>query len=106
MDLSLTIIQVKLPLKIIGSGSLQLYVKTATIQLSITYRILNIIEAFKAWKTNNPPLDLDLYLFNWTNADEIRSGVKPIFQEVGPYRLQTFGNKTFLINNLINSMQS
>lgn len=102
MDSSLTIIQVKLPLKIIGSGSLQI---AATIQLSITYPILNIIEAFKAWKTNDPPLDLDLYLFNWTNADEIRSGVKPIFQEVGPYRLHIFGNKTFL-NNLINSMQS
>lgn len=52
-------------------------------------------EAYKAWRTNDPPLDLDLYLFNWTNAHEVRkSDVKPHFEEVGPYRVKEVKEKT------------
>lgn len=88
MDLSLSIIQVN---------------NNNTTNFFFLKNII-IVEAFKAWTTNDPPLDLDLYLFNWTNADEVRSGVKPIFQEVGPYRLETFKNKNSL--NKPNFIQS
>ncbi|KAL1505376.1 hypothetical protein ABEB36_004959 [Hypothenemus hampei] len=57
-------------------------------------------ESFKAWRSNNPPLDLDLYLFNWTNPYDIRSAsVKPIFKEVGPYRVKEVKEKFNLIWN-------
>ncbi|CAG9772833.1 unnamed protein product [Ceutorhynchus assimilis] len=55
------------------------------------------IEAFKAWRKNDPPLSLDLYLFNWTNAEQIyNKSVKPNFEEVGPYRVKEVKEKTNL----------
>ncbi|XP_066252479.1 protein peste-like [Euwallacea similis] len=57
-------------------------------------------EPFKAWKVNDPPLDLDLYLFNWTNPKELRhKGVKPRFQEIGPYRIKEVKEKADLVWN-------
>lgn len=54
-------------------------------------------EAFKAWKINEPPLDLNLYLFNWTNPDDITDPtVKPHFEEVGPYSVKEVKEKTNL----------
>lgn len=62
-------------------------------------------EAFKAWRTNNPPLVLDIYLFNWTNPEGLKKpGYKPHFQEVGPYRFSEVKDKinlTWHENNTI-----
>ncbi|XP_065155971.1 protein peste-like isoform X2 [Atheta coriaria] len=44
-------------------------------------------KAYEAWRTNDPPLILDMYMFNWTNAHEVyNESVKPHFEQVGPYR--------------------
>lgn len=51
--------------------------------------------AYKAWSTNDPPLRMDLYLFNWTNPEDIYNrSVKPRFEEVGPYRCFEVKEKT------------
>lgn len=51
-------------------------------------------ESFKAWQTNDPPLILDLYFFNWTNADQIANrSVTPHFEEIGPYRFYEMKEK-------------
>ncbi|XP_019763180.2 protein peste isoform X2 [Dendroctonus ponderosae] len=50
---------------------------------------------------------MDLYLFNWTNPEELRSSVKPRFEEVGPYRVKEVKEKTNLTwneNNTISYM--
>lgn len=31
------------------------------------------------------PVDFRIYLFNITNANEIKTGAKPIVQQVGPF---------------------
>lgn len=53
-------------------------------------------ESFEAWK--NPPLDLnlDIYLFNWTNPSNFTADdfEKPILQEIGPYRFREKTGKT------------
>ncbi|KAF7273084.1 hypothetical protein GWI33_014178 [Rhynchophorus ferrugineus] len=52
-------------------------------------------DTYKAWRTNDPPLDLDLYLFNWTNPEDITNpNIKPHFEEVGPYRVKEVKEKT------------
>jgi hypothetical protein len=39
------------------------------------------------WEHFPDPVPTDMYLFNWTNPEEIRNkSVKPRFQQVGPYR--------------------
>ncbi|KAL1463325.1 hypothetical protein WDU94_015085 [Cyamophila willieti] len=43
--------------------------------------------SFNIWRSNPVPIYLDIYLFNWTNPDEILDGdTKPKFVEMGPYR--------------------
>lgn len=57
-------------------------------------------DAYKAWKTNDPPLILDLYLFNWTNSDRLYDkNVKPNFEEVGPYRFKEVKEKVNITFN-------
>ncbi|KAJ8920038.1 hypothetical protein NQ315_011688 [Exocentrus adspersus] len=49
---------------------------------------------YKVWRTNDPPLIMDIYLFNWTNADQVGNlSIKPQFQEVGPYRFKEIKEK-------------
>ncbi|XP_044271364.1 protein peste-like isoform X1 [Tribolium madens] len=51
-------------------------------------------EPFKVWRKNDPPLDMDIYLFNWTNPQDLHiPGVKPKFQEIGPYRFKEVKEK-------------
>ncbi|XP_060529969.1 uncharacterized protein LOC132704160 [Cylas formicarius] len=51
-------------------------------------------EPFRQWRINDPPLDMDVYLFNWTNAKDVKkSDVKPRFEEVGPYRFKEVKEK-------------
>ncbi|XP_045473991.1 protein croquemort-like isoform X2 [Harmonia axyridis] len=45
--------------------------------------------SYTAWLSNNPPLDMDVYLFNWTNPEDIRDpDIKPKFDRLGPYRFK------------------
>lgn len=39
------------------------------------------------WKETPIPMFMDVYLFNWTNAEEVEKDwrIKPIVQELGPY---------------------
>ncbi|CAH2012388.1 unnamed protein product [Acanthoscelides obtectus] len=52
-------------------------------------------KSYAAWKTNDPPLSMDIYIFNWTNPQEVmaNSSVKPEFVEVGPYRFKEIKDK-------------
>ncbi|EGI68636.1 PREDICTED: protein croquemort-like isoform X1 [Acromyrmex echinatior] len=40
---------------------------------------------FNMWVETPIPMYLKFYMFNWTNPHEFSSGVKPHFQEMGPY---------------------
>ncbi|XP_037959180.1 protein croquemort [Teleopsis dalmanni] len=43
-------------------------------------------KTYDKWSVTPIPVYLHMYLFNWTNAREVQiSGVKPHFQQVGPY---------------------
>lgn len=51
-------------------------------------------QAYEAWRINEPPLIMDIYFFNWTNAQDInKKGVKPRFEQVGPYRYKEIKEK-------------
>ncbi|KAJ3643123.1 hypothetical protein Zmor_025854 [Zophobas morio] len=51
-------------------------------------------EPYRVWRINDPPLDLDIYLFNWTNPHELfTEGVKPKFEEIGPYKFKEVKEK-------------
>lgn len=49
--------------------------------------ITNHSTGYDQWKETPIPMYLKIYLFNWTNAEEVLHdwSVKPIFQECGPY---------------------
>ncbi|CAH1156006.1 unnamed protein product [Phaedon cochleariae] len=52
---------------------------------------------FKAWRTNDPPLIMEIFMFNWTNADQVyNSSVKPEFEEIGPYRFKEIKEKVYI----------
>ncbi|CAG9862240.1 unnamed protein product [Phyllotreta striolata] len=51
-------------------------------------------QAYLVWKTNEPPLLMDIYLFNWTNPEQISNfSAKPEFEEIGPYRFKEVKEK-------------
>jgi scavenger receptor class B, member 1 len=59
--------------------------------------------SYSEWKKPTAPIFLDIYLFNWTNPEDIRNqSSKPIFNQIGPYRFREFRDKmsiTFNENN-------
>lgn len=40
------------------------------------------------WEKLPQPLDFKIYVFNVTNPSEIKTGAKPIVQEVGPFHYE------------------
>lgn len=46
--------------------------------------------AFEGWKVSPLPLNFDVYLFNWTNPEDLYEGSKrkPHFEQLGPYRFR------------------
>lgn len=45
-------------------------------------------KSYEIWKTPPIPMSMDIYFFNWTNPSNFSRDefVKPILQQVGPYR--------------------
>lgn len=49
---------------------------------------------YDGWKKPPIPLYLDIYLFNWTNPEDIKnSSTKPIVKQIGPYRFRDYPDK-------------
>ena len=40
---------------------------------------------FETWKSPPPPVFMQYFFFNLTNADEFLAGAKPVVQQIGPY---------------------
>ncbi|KAF5278409.1 hypothetical protein FQA39_LY05898 [Lamprigera yunnana] len=58
--------------------------------------------SFEGWQKTRP-LQMNLYLFNWTNPEDINDpNIKPKFVEVGPYRLNHVREKVNITWNTHN----
>lgn len=61
--------------------------------------------SYEPWKS--PPIDLhlDIYFFNWTNAEDFtkNTSAKPMFTELGPYRFKEIPDKVDMKWNAHNS---
>ncbi|KPI90909.1 Sensory neuron membrane protein 1 [Papilio xuthus] len=47
----------------------------------------------KMWQKIPFPLDFKIYLFNYTNAEEVQKGAIPIVKEIGPYYFEEWKEK-------------
>lgn len=59
---------------------------------------------YEAWK--QPPIELylDIYMFNWTNPEDFKNhSIKPIFDQLGPYRFREKPDKINIKFNPENS---
>ncbi|KAL3269240.1 hypothetical protein HHI36_008321 [Cryptolaemus montrouzieri] len=73
------------------------------IKTAMTFKVGSA--SYSAWSTNSPPLDMDVYLFNWTNSDQIReAGVKPKFERLGPYKFKECREKINITWNSNNTV--
>ncbi|XP_058824764.1 protein peste [Topomyia yanbarensis] len=58
--------------------------------LDILYEELKLrptSRGYDAWVTPPFPLSMDVYFFNWTNPEDLKNqSIKPILEELGPYR--------------------
>lgn len=55
---------------------------------------------FERWQHLEEPLSMDIYLFNWTNPEDIYDrNVAPRMQEIGPYRFKFDLTRTNVIWN-------
>ncbi|XP_067114503.1 lysosome membrane protein 2-like [Osmerus mordax] len=56
---------------------------------------------FETWKSPPPPVFMQYFFFNLTNADEFLAGDKPVVQQIGPYTYREYrpkANVTFVEN--------
>ncbi|XP_046870890.1 lysosome membrane protein 2-like [Hypomesus transpacificus] len=56
---------------------------------------------FETWKSPPPPVFMQYFFFNLTNADEFLAGAKPVVQQIGPYTYREYrpkANVTFVEN--------
>lgn len=66
----------------------------------IVLRLAPNSEMYKNWIKNPFPLQLDLYIFNWTNPEDIfNKSIKPEFVEIGPYKFDEIKEKVNLVWN-------
>nr|QMS80368.1 sensory neuron membrane protein [Histia rhodope] len=56
-------------------------------------------DARKMWEKVPFALDFKVYLFNYTNVDEIHKGGVPIVKEVGPYYFEEWKEKVDIVDN-------
>ncbi|XP_076014573.1 lysosome membrane protein 2-like isoform X2 [Genypterus blacodes] len=56
---------------------------------------------FESWKSPPPPVFMEFFFFNVTNADEFLAGAKPAVTQVGPYTYREYRKKTnvTMVNN-------
>lgn len=63
---------------------------------------------YDKWSVTPVPVYLSMYLYNWTNTDQVRvAGVKPNFERVGPYVFREEklkNNITWYSNNTVSFM--
>ncbi|XP_072748118.1 sensory neuron membrane protein 1-like isoform X2 [Anoplolepis gracilipes] len=50
------------------------------------------------WEILPQPLDFNIYVFNVTNPSEIKTGAKPIVQEVGPFHYDLYRDKENVVD--------
>ncbi|KAK1174400.1 lysosome membrane protein 2-like [Acipenser oxyrinchus oxyrinchus] len=58
-------------------------------------------DVFKSWQNPSPPVYMQYYFFNVTNAEAVMQGRKPTVEEIGPYTYREYRpreNVTFLEN--------
>ncbi|MGH0178928.1 UNVERIFIED_CONTAM: hypothetical protein FKN15_008713 [Acipenser sinensis] len=58
-------------------------------------------DVFKSWQNPSPPVYMQYYFFNVTNAQAVMQGGKPTVEEIGPYTYREYRpreNVTFLEN--------
>ncbi|VVC41561.1 Hypothetical protein CINCED_3A008854 [Cinara cedri] len=77
--------------------------------MSNRLELKNNTQTYKYWQQIPVPLNMSVYLFNWTNPEAtIKNGDKPILQQLGPYvfkEYRTKMNTTFNNNDTITYMQ-
>ncbi|CAG9804192.1 unnamed protein product [Chironomus riparius] len=65
---------------------------------------------FSEWKKPTVQLYLDVYIFNWTNPEDIKNAsTKPILHQLGPYRFRDYPDKhniTFHENSTVSYKKS
>jgi scavenger receptor class B protein 1 len=76
-------------LLVIISGTVLIF--SSSILLKFVIRRMLVLEpgthVYNLWKHFPELVPMDIYLFNWTNPEEIHNKrVKPRFEQVGPYR--------------------
>ncbi|KAJ8889904.1 hypothetical protein PR048_009409 [Dryococelus australis] len=49
---------------------------------------------YEPWRKSLYPITFRIYIFNWTNPEEFRSGGKPRLVEMGPYTYRFVRNHT------------
>ncbi|KAG7191191.1 hypothetical protein KM043_013986 [Ampulex compressa] len=67
-------------------------------QIKATVALKPGAEMRDLWAKFPLPLDFKIYLFNVTNADEIKEGGKPKLQEVGPFFYDEYKEKVDLVD--------
>ncbi|KAG5680460.1 hypothetical protein PVAND_009968 [Polypedilum vanderplanki] len=72
-------------------------------QMNINLELQPDSRTFPEWKKPTVPLYMDIYIFNWTNPEDINNHTtKPIVKQLGPYRFREYPDKhniTFHDNN-------
>ncbi|XP_041107147.1 lysosome membrane protein 2-like [Polyodon spathula] len=66
-------------------------------------------DVFKSWQNPPPPVYMQYYFFNLTNAEAVLQGGKPAVEEIGPYTYREYRpreNVTFLENGTMVSALS
>lgn len=64
-------------------------------------------KSYGYWISPPQPMFLDIYLFNWTNAQDFTNkSIKPNFVEVGPFRFQEIPRKVNVTFHSSNSTVS
>lgn len=50
--------------------------------------------SYSKWKKPPIPATMDIYFFNWTNAEQFYdTSIKPKFEQIGPYRFREYPEK-------------
>lgn len=75
---------------LVGIGILLVLLAPWFYIISTNYALsLSSARMFSAWKEPPVPIYLEVYIFNWTNPEDIlKPNIKPHFEEIGPFVFQ------------------